>query len=99
MLARDAERAGRSRIETRCDNGGVARVVELRPRVVGGAAVDCHPGPVTGALDAPDAVEGDARLPDERPAGLQDHLRLDREAADERLDKLGDGRRALSRLR
>ena len=49
----------------------VARVVELRPRVVGHPSVDRDPGPVGEPFHRPDAVEGDAGSPDEGPPGLE----------------------------
>ncbi len=49
----------------------VPRVVELRPRVVRHPAVDGDPGPLTKALDGPDAIERDARAADERATGLE----------------------------
>src|SRR5262249_11137070 len=49
----------------------VARAVELRPRVVGHAAVDRDPADAAALLRRADAVERDACTADERAAGLE----------------------------
>src|SRR5438876_6589720 len=54
---------------------GVTRAVELRPRVVGHAAVDRDVGRRPGGLDDADAVERAGGMARDRAAGLEDRLR------------------------
>src|SRR5581483_6940913 len=100
VLPGDRVGAGRLRIRPLRDDGGVARAVQRRPRVVGHAAVDRDVGGIAGdALDGADTVERDAGTRDERAPGLEDHPRqwklLRRESglelAEHAADELVDG--------
>jgi hypothetical protein len=63
---------------------GVARVVELRPRVVRHAPVDRDPRPLRETLHAADAVEGDAGTSDEAASRLEPDLGLRQAGLDKR---------------
>ena len=77
MLAADRVDAGSSLLGAVREQACEARLVELRPRVVGHASVHGDEGRrVARVLDDADAVERDARLADERPPGLEHELWL-----------------------
>ena len=92
LVARLVGAAGRER--------RVHRVVELRPRVVGHAAVDRDPRALGQPLDGADPVERHTRSADERAARLEPDLGLGqaglRERRSRRLDR---ARRQLGRVR
>ncbi len=76
MHARDAHDLARFFVGPQGAESRVARAVELRPRVVRHAAVDCDPRPLVEPLHRSHSVQRDAGLPYEAASRLEPDRRL-----------------------
>src|SRR5581483_5847628 len=90
VLAGDAEDAVGELVRAVREQGLVPRLVELRARVVGHAAVDRDVADAAALLDDPDAVEREAGAADERAPRLEHDLHRVAPALADAPDEGGD---------